>query len=48
MDVICSLTFGDDFGYLEKGDHFGFFGTLELFTVYMSIVSVITTIMAAG
>lgn len=39
MDAICSLTFGRDFGYLEKGDRFGFFGTLDLFTAYMSIVS---------
>lgn len=39
MDAICSLTFGDDFKYLEKGDHFGFFATLDLFTAYMSIVS---------
>lgn len=38
MDAICALTFGGDFQYLEEGDRFGFFPTLDLFNSYMSIV----------
>lgn len=39
MDAVCSLTFGSDFGYLEKGDDLNFFKSIDLFTAYMSIVS---------
>lgn len=39
MDAVCSLTFGSDFGYLEKGDELNFFKSIDLFTAYMSIVS---------
>ncbi|KAH7122063.1 cytochrome P450 oxidoreductase [Dactylonectria estremocensis] len=37
MDAVCSLTFGSDFGYLEKGDELNFFKSIDLFTAYMSI-----------
>ncbi|KAH8734260.1 cytochrome P450 oxidoreductase [Ilyonectria robusta] len=37
MDAVCSLTFGSDFGYLEKGDDLNFFKSIDLFTAYMSI-----------
>lgn len=40
MDAVCSLTFGSDFGYMEKGDQLNFFKSIDLFTAYMSIVSV--------
>lgn len=40
MDAVCSLTFGSDFGYLEKGDELNFFKSIDLFTAYMSIVSI--------
>ncbi|KAI8287658.1 hypothetical protein K4K60_012226 [Colletotrichum sp. SAR11_57] len=39
MDAVCTLTMGRDLSYMEKGDHLGFFPTLDLFTSYMSIVS---------
>lgn len=39
MDAVCSMTFGRDFSYMEKGDHYGFFPTLDLFTTYMAVVS---------
>ncbi|KAK7431026.1 hypothetical protein QQZ08_002556 [Neonectria magnoliae] len=37
MDAVCNLTFGSDFGYLEKGDQLNFFKSIDLFTAYMSI-----------
>ncbi|KAF3797066.1 Cytochrome P450 monooxygenase andK [Colletotrichum gloeosporioides] len=37
MDAVCTLTMGRDLSYMEKGDHLGFFPTLDLFTSYMSI-----------
>ncbi|KAJ9150018.1 Cytochrome P450 oxidoreductase [Pleurostoma richardsiae] len=37
MDAVCSLTFGRDFNYLEKGDEMRFFKSVDLFTAYMSI-----------
>ncbi|KAF7555665.1 hypothetical protein G7Z17_g1965 [Cylindrodendrum hubeiense] len=39
MDAVCSLTFGSDFGYLEKGDELNFFKSIDLFTAYMSIIT---------
>jgi hypothetical protein len=42
MDAVCSLTFGSDFGYLEKGDELNFFKSVDLFTAYMSIVSTLS------
>lgn len=38
MDAVTRLTFGNDFEYMEKGDHHRIFPTLDLFTAYMSIV----------
>lgn len=38
MDAVCNLTFGSDFGYLEKGDELGFFNTMDLINNYMSLV----------
>ncbi|KAF4843577.1 Cytochrome P450 monooxygenase [Colletotrichum siamense] len=38
MDAVCTLTMGRDLSYMEKGDHLGFFPTLDLFTSYMSIM----------
>ncbi|CAH0002107.1 unnamed protein product [Clonostachys byssicola] len=37
MDAVCSLTFGSDFNYLEKGDEMKFLKSMSLFTAYMSI-----------
>ncbi|CAK7199356.1 hypothetical protein SEUCBS139899_002034 [Sporothrix eucalyptigena] len=37
MDAVLSLTFGHDLSYLERGDHYGFFPIVDLFTAYMAI-----------
>ncbi|KAF2994096.1 hypothetical protein E8E14_001564 [Neopestalotiopsis sp. 37M] len=37
MDAVTRLTFGNDFAYMEKGDHHRLFPLLDLFTAYMSI-----------
>ena len=39
MDAVCNLTFGSDFGYINKGDELGFFNTMDLVNNYMSLVS---------
>jgi hypothetical protein len=38
MDAVTRLTLGNDFGYIEKGDHHRIFPVVDLFTNYMSIV----------
>lgn len=38
MDGVTRLSFGSDFGYMERGDHHRIFPTTDLFTAYMSIV----------
>lgn len=39
MDAVTSITFGQTFNYLEKGDTMKFFKGLDIFTDYMAIVS---------